>query len=78
MQERIQRLLLELGKLRKELKDEPSLPDSPRRLSPRRAGWRVRDDNRRLDQKLTLISGKEAELDAAKAEFERKTGRPWE
>ncbi len=64
MQERIQRLLLELGKLRKELKDEPSLPDS-------------RDNNRRLDQKLTLISGKEAELDAAKAEFERKTGRPW-
>ena len=62
MQERIQRLLVELGRLRQEYKDVT-----------RRSGTAGQ-----VDKKVTLISDKEAELDAAKAEFERKTGRPWE
>ena len=63
MQERIQRLLVELGRLRQEYNRDVT----------RRSGTAGQ-----VDKKVTLISDKEAELEAAKAEFEKKTGRPWE
>ena len=62
--ERIQQLLEELGRLRQECRKGDKKTRTP-------------SENYRFDQKLALISDKEAELEAAKAEFERKTGRSW-
>ena len=65
MQEKIRRLLVELGRLRQEYrKGRRKRPGTP-------------EDNYRLDQQQALVSDKEAELNAAKTEFEKKTGRPW-